>query len=180
MTDIQKDHCYIETKCLCNHFKEYIVNIDNNIEEPFKYRNLFKILSEAKKDDKITFVVNCLGGQINTLLQLIKGIEDCKAKTKSIVHTACSSAVGLFMACDDIKLNSYSYIMIHNIGRYIDDEKIIYSKEMIRQKFDIKIIEKIDSKYRNKLLTDEEIESLKLGDVEIYLTGDEAMERLNV
>lgn len=168
-----ENHCYI-TEVKGGKNPETHVYVDDYIESPENYRNLFTLLQKAEEDDTITFIVNSRGGEACTLFQMLQSIEKCEAKTVAHVHTAMSASVLLFLACDEIYLSEYCEVLIHNWRG--DDRHDKSQRRHALEKFD-ELFKKVADKYWNNLLTAEEMEMLWRGDVEVILLYDELLKR---
>lgn len=168
-------HCEIITESHNEYYKKHIVYIDKELDEIYKYRNLLETLRTASKHDLIELIINCDGGYLDTMFNIIQEIEKTECKTSCYVHVAKSAAVNLFLCCDNIDISDYAEIMIHNVGiEYI--QGLVHPREIKSLNFDLKRLSILNSKYQNKLLTKKQIDDLSLGDVEVYLLGYEVKE----
>lgn len=93
---------------------EIIINIDDDIEGPSKYRDVYDVLYKADSKDTVTVVLNTPGGYLATQNQMVNCLLDTKAKTKAIIHEASSAGVGIALACDEVEVKKFGYMFIHN------------------------------------------------------------------
>lgn len=122
-------------------YNEIIINIDNEIIEPSKYRDVYDTLYKADVGDTVIIVLNTVGGYLATQNQIINNLLDTKAKTKAIIHEASSVGSAIALACDEIEVKKFGYMFIHNafagaIGKMNEIEiRIEHLKEWIHTAF---------------------------------------------
>jgi ATP-dependent protease ClpP protease subunit len=154
--------------------KEIYVNIDNYIEEAFKYRKLFKLLRESTIDDIIHFNINSGGGNVDTLVQLINGMVNCKSKIICHVFYAASAGSCIALCGDEIIPELFSSMMLHTTS-WGTSGKI---KEMKAQTdFINKQDENMSDIIYKDFLTPNELISMAHG-IDFWFTEDEIKERL--
>lgn len=95
---------------------KYTIYIDTDLELPDNYREVFDILSNAKKEDEIEIVFNTCGGYVNTMTQFFHYMMNCKARIKGILHSAYSAGTVLVLCCDEIETTYFSSMMFHNMS----------------------------------------------------------------
>lgn len=77
--------------------------------------------SEIKKDEDFEIVINSLGGDFFTAVDIYSKIRKHEGKTKAIYEGLCASAATLIAsACDEVEMNSTSAILIHNLSQTVD------------------------------------------------------------
>ena len=114
----------------------YIISIDEEINEPTYYRKIFEVLRVAKKEDIVYFNINSLGGYVDTAIQFFEAIINTKAKTIANVYTACSAATMITLCCDEINISKFGYIMLHNMSSSLDgkvNDMQAYTEFIIKQ-----------------------------------------------
>lgn len=95
-------------------YNEIYINIDDEIEEQKKNRDIFITIDQAEQDDIIYVILNTIGGRLSTMNQIVNHLLDTKAKTKAIIHEASSAGTGIALACDEIEVKKFGYVMFHN------------------------------------------------------------------
>lgn len=95
-------------------YNEIIINIDDEVDSPSKYRGVYDALYKADSKDSVTVILNTPGGYLATQNQMVNCLLDTKAKTKAIIHEASSAGVGIALACDEVEVKKFGYMFIHN------------------------------------------------------------------
>ena len=116
-------------------YNEIYINIDDEIEEPKKYRDIYTTIEQAEQDDTIYVVLNTIGGRISTMNQMVNCLLNTKAKTKAIIHEASSAGTGIALSCDEIEVKKFGYMMFHNAsgGAYGKINEIESRVDFIKQ-----------------------------------------------
>jgi ATP-dependent protease ClpP protease subunit len=93
--------------------KHHIVNIDSDIEAPYVYRDLHKLLIESSANDIVTFEINSFGGRMDTTTQIHNLLKGTQARTRAVIYTAYSAASVIALSCDQIITGDHAGMMIH-------------------------------------------------------------------
>lgn len=94
---------------------EYHIHLDTIIDSPNNYRNIFEILRDATREDKIIFHLNTPGGWVDTMIQFFYHFLQTKAETKATVYSACSAGAIIALCCDTVEITPFGYFMIHSM-----------------------------------------------------------------
>ena len=153
----------------------YTISLDDDIDEPKRYRQIVTILREAEVGDEIVLQVASWGGYLDGAILLINELLATKALTKAIIHTAGSAATLIAFACDEVKTFSFATIMVHNfsVSQQGKGREIRVKAEFDRRQFEL-----LCNKLYAGILTDKEISDLQ-DDQDIWLLGGELLERMN-
>lgn len=155
-------------------FKSYIINMDFEVFESNYYRKVYDCLRKAEKDSEVRLILNTVGGDLSTFIQLYNLLQKCEAKTIAEVYTAYSCGAFLMLSCDEIEINEFSSVMIHSMS-YANEgklEEVTASNDFMR---------KWNSELTHKLLcgfmTQQEIKDVNNGK-DFWFMGDEVKKRL--
>jgi len=95
-------------------YRTHEVFLDQEIEEPGKYRELISLLVNASENDKIHLYINSNGGNLDSAGAIISGILSSQAEVTAFLMGACHSAASLIaMYCHAVHVYDTAYIMIH-------------------------------------------------------------------
>lgn len=110
-------------------FKEYVINLDSDIEKVSNYRKAFHVLNVAGPNDIVRVVLNTGGGYVDTALQFHNMLLNTQARTIAEVYNAASAGSLIMLSCDNIQMMQYSSVLIHTmsfgIGGKLGDIKAI-------------------------------------------------------
>ena len=167
---IWDDYCQIVTVN-----KKHFVYLTNFIEETQHYNKLYFMMQNANKDEEFCFIINSLGGIIDSTYMIIDAIENTKAKvTCRLTGTVASAATIIALSCDDIEVSKNLSFMIHNYSASGLQGK---GHEMkARQNFMDKEFNKVLNEYYKGFLTNEEIEEAIEGR-DLWLNSEEVITR---
>lgn len=151
------------------------IYIDEEISSPSNYREAYHALSNAGPMDLVKLHINTNGGRLDAGIQLINHIRNCDATVIGVLHMECASmGSGIFLACDDWEISSFSTMMIHScsygaVGKQSDIRSRVefttsYNEDFIRQIY-------------SGFLNEEEIQRVLKGE-DIYFKAKEIDERL--
>ena len=153
----------------------YDVYIDSEISEPSNYREMYHALINAGPQDLVLLHINSAGGRLDTGMQIINHIHNCKARVVGVMHMeAASMASAVMLACDDWELNPFSTCLVHScsygaIGKQSD----IRSRVDFTTKFNERYIRETYEGF----LTEEEISRVLKGD-DLYFDAEELDKKL--
>lgn len=153
----------------------YDVFLDEDIEEPSRYRDLISILFNADENDTVNIFFNTNGGQIDSAISIIEALKATAAETNAILVGACHSAGTIIMMyCKNIYVQDAAYCLIHTAsGGYMGT----VGNNQSYASFNNTRITKIMEEAYKWFLTTEEFEKLKLG-MDLWFDADEVRARL--
>jgi ATP-dependent protease ClpP protease subunit len=141
-------------------YKHYIVNLDEEIQEPKYYRKVFDLLRRATCNDIITFIINTPGGNISTLVQFFNHLMITEAHTVADIYEAYSCGADIALSCDSIMLNDFSSMLIHSASYQTEGKQHEINSNV--ECFD-KVFTDILKKIYKGFLTEKEIKSVLEG-----------------
>jgi ATP-dependent Clp protease protease subunit len=97
-------------------YNDIYINIDDDIESPKTYRDVYDTLLKSTIDDRIFVVLNTCGGRIASMNQIVNTLLETDSCTTAIIHEASSAGAGIALACDKIEVKKFGYMMIHNMS----------------------------------------------------------------
>ena len=77
MTEKESKLSYIKQRTI-ESVDQYDIYLNDEIKPSEKYVELLNILNTSKENDKINIYLNNNGGYLDTAIQIINYIEDCK------------------------------------------------------------------------------------------------------
>jgi ATP-dependent protease ClpP protease subunit len=153
----------------------YDVYLDGEIGEPSQYREIYHALINAGHQDLVLLHINSNGGRIDTGLQIINHIKNCKAKVVGVMHNnAASMASGIMLACSDWEITPFSTAMIHSCSYSIGGKQ---SDIRAGVEFTTKFNENFIRATYEGFLTEEEFDRVLKGD-DVYLDAEQLEEKL--
>jgi ATP-dependent Clp protease protease subunit len=91
------------------------IYLSGSIEEPAQYIEELQTLREAQETDEVRIFINSGGGRVDTAIQIVNGIRNCKAKVTAVIEGVChSAATYIFLAADEWEVNLGVLMLIHN------------------------------------------------------------------
>lgn len=150
--------------------------LNSEIESADKYVDIFDCLMQATEGDVVAVHINSPGGDLDTALQIIDAIESTPATTIAFLEgQACSAGSMIAMACENVEVSEYAYMMIHTFNQGISGKfSDIQNSTDFHRKWWKEVFEKLYADF----CTPEEIESVLAGH-ELWLDADEIVERFN-
>lgn len=152
------------------------IDLIEEISAPHEYQREFEILREARRTDKVIITINTPGGRLDTAVQLIDAIEQCKGKvTARLVGDGFSAGSLIFLSCKNKELGKFGSLMLHResggvVGKGSDTEKQMeYQKKYVNE-----VYRSIYSKY----LSETDMDRLMDG-VDLWFTTEETKELLS-
>lgn len=171
--EITTEKPFITVKEVTN--KCYDAYLDENLEDPTKYRELISILFNADEDDEINLFINNGGGSVDVACSIIEGLKATRAETAAILLGQCHSASSLIMMyCKNIYVTDSAYMLVHtatggSFGTVVNSQK---QAEFVNNK-----ISRLMKEAYNGFLSEEEFERLHLG-LEFWFDADEIRKRM--
>lgn len=152
----------------------YVINFDDDIADPFEYREIVTTLREAKESDIIQLHISSWGGYLDAAVLIVNELLLTKAKTIAIIHTAGSAATLIAFACDQVETFPISTIMIHNFSVSQSGKG---QEVRAKAEFDEKQFSTMCDLLYTGILTEEEIKAMQ-EDKDMWLLGSELKERM--
>lgn len=154
-------------------YKKYIINIDDDVKEPYQYRIISETLAGMTENDTAYWNINTHGGDLYTTVMLMDDIAECAGQNLGkVVH---GSSAGSILGCvlDDCVVVPFGEMFLHEVqshhfGGTSNQEKQL---SFLRKQQD-----KIYKYVYKDFLTDEEIERLCKGE-EFYLDAEDCNDR---
>jgi ATP-dependent Clp protease protease subunit len=145
------------------------------VQQAELYTDWFETIRAAGENDVVKIHINSPGGDLNTSIQLIRAMNECKGTIVASVEGECiSAATMILMHADMIEISDYSIFMFHNYsGGAIGKGGEIYDKVTFEKPW----IESIMRDCYANFLTDDEIERM-LDGKDYWMTGDEVLDRI--
>jgi ATP-dependent protease ClpP protease subunit len=164
---------YINTMAQVSNTHE--VFIDDYIEEPSKYRQLISLLMNAPETDQVNIYINSGGGNLDTAMAIINGIQCANANVTGVILGACHSAASIItMYCHNVHVFDSAYMMVHTASFASSGNTPTIKSHT---SFTIKQVEKLLEDAYEGFLDKAEIVQVKNG-AEIWLDSDEIKKRL--
>lgn len=119
VSDITKEHVLITTAQAKTEDGgiHYTVYLDNEIDNPAKYRNFVEFLDKSSENDEFTLKLNGPGGNLYTCAQLVHAIQSTEATViGELVGEVCSAHSNIFIACHKHIVHPYSAMMVHTLS----------------------------------------------------------------
>ncbi len=177
-----EDGDYIFEPVLKMYNKPKVINevdayIDGPILEPSNYRNLLHYLRMMEEGDSLRLWLDSPGGQLDTTLAIIDGIEKTEGDVKVIVTGRAYSAGSIIaLAAPQLIIGDHASFMLHN-GSYGTGGKANDIASMVI--FTTKQFEALFKKVYKDFLTEEEITNLVQGK-DYWLDNEEVLRRLEI
>lgn len=150
--------------------------LTSEIESADKYVDLFDCLMQASDSDVVGIHINSPGGDLDTALQIIDAIESTAATTVAFIEgQACSAASMIAMACDNVEISEYAYMMIHTFIQGIGGK---FSDIQSSTGFYTKWWKNTFAKIYKGFCTPAEIDEILKGE-DLWLDAEECIERFN-
>ena len=151
------------------------IYLSGSLEEPELYIEELQTLREAQEGDTVKIYINSGGGRIDTAIQIVNGIRNCKAKVIAVIEGVChSAATYIFLACDEWEVNLGILMLIHNYsgGAYGKGADLVDNV-----KANAKWVKNIMANAYEGFLTKSELDQVNLNQ-DIWLETEEILERL--
>jgi ATP-dependent protease ClpP protease subunit len=155
------------------HQRTYIINIDDDVTEPFQYREISETLAQMTENDIAFWNINTYGGDLYTTVMLMDDIEQCNGKNiGKVVH---GSSAGSILGCvmDECGVVPFGEMFLHEVQSHHFGGTSYQEKQL---SFLRKQQDKIYKYVYKDFLTDEEIERLCKGE-EFYLDAEDCNAR---
>ena len=155
----------------------YHVHMDEEIIDNSYYRNLITLLNNATPEDVIVFHISSVGGMVDSAVSICNAIRTTEAQTIAVIQSyACSAASLFIMTTDSVIAMPHSYVMIHPaMYGYGEDMKKL--RKFVE--FHDKRLMEVFHDFYEGFLSEDEIENMVENSMELWLTADEVIDRLN-
>ena len=148
--------------------------LNSEIESADKYVDIFDCLMQASEGDVVAVHINSPGGDLDTALQIIDALESTPATTVAFLEgQACSAGSMIAMACENVEVSEYAYMMIHTFNQGISGK---FSDIKNSTDFHTKWWRSVFEKLYSDFCTPEEIDRVLAGH-ELWLYADQILER---
>lgn len=150
------------------------IYLDDDIEEPSKYRDETQVLLNAHPEDDITVIINSGGGRVDTALQLVEAMNYSPANITAVITGNCMSAATLIaLTAHQVLVLDSAEIMMHqgSFGSFGTSPRIKDHVDFTHGQ-----LNKMIDKFYTGFLTKKEIDELK-GGKEFWFNADEARSR---
>lgn len=153
------------------------VFLDRSIEEPSEYRELLSILFNAGEYDTIHIFINSSGGNLDTALAIIEGIQHTSASVTAFLIGSCHSAASMIaLSCNQVVISDSANMLVHSASFGTGGTT---SNVKSHTDFVVKQTNKLLDKIYEDFLTKEEMLNIKLG-VEIWMNAKNIRKRFKM
>lgn len=156
-----------------NSFHFYLSDI---VDAEAKYIGLLNVLRRADEHTTIHIHINSPGGYVNTGIQIINAIRNCKGLVVGHLEGICySMATFIFLNCHDFVVNPDCLFMIHSYsgGTFGEGHKMLSHVNAVHEW----ILDMSERTY-SPFLTDEELDQVMNGK-DFWFKSEEVMSRLD-
>lgn len=148
--------------------------LTGEILTPDYYVDMVHAIRTANEHDVIYIVLNTIGGDLSTGIQLINAIKSTPAKVACVVDGTCySMGTMIMLACDEIIINDNCMIMFHHYTSGIQGKGSEQAAELAAT---IEWFAELCNDYYHPFLSREEIEKLLEGK-DFWMTSKEVRQR---
>jgi ATP-dependent Clp protease, protease subunit len=154
----------------------YSFYLSGEIKEPEHYSGWFNTIRNAGPEDEIIIHINSSGGDVASVLQFIRVLSECRAKTIASVEGFCHSAATFFLfVTTEQQISDLSSFLFHTYSNFHQgkggelDSAISFEKKWS--------IQLLNTLYKG-FLTKSEISDV-LNNRDIWMGSKEVVERLN-
>jgi ATP-dependent protease ClpP protease subunit len=137
------------------------VYLDEPIGPPVKYRQMLHFIRSMEKHDQMRIWVNCEGGRVDSMLDIIDATQNTQGDITVIVTGMAASAASIIaLTAPKLVVGERATFMLHNAssGAVGKIGEIVSNVDFTR-----KHTEKIMREAYKNFLTDEEMEKLMIG-----------------
>lgn len=149
--------------------------LHGNVEHISHYENMFNCLRSLEEGDTARIWISNSGGLLDSALEIIQSIQDCRGEVVTIVTGECHSAASLIaLSSPSLHIGDFATMMIHNasygaVGKATDVyHQVQHSHTVLR---------KLMHKFYAGFLSEQEIEDVIAGK-ELWFDADEIRQRL--
>lgn len=96
---------------------QYVVSVDEDFSDVKQFENIVHILENASQGDTLEIKLSTNGGALHSILPLLAAMNNTEAQV--FVHAisdVASAGTMLMMAADDVYVNPYCTIMMHQVS----------------------------------------------------------------
>ena len=156
-------------------YHAHVVFLDEEIQEPSKYRDITQLLITCPESDEVNILINSSGGRLDTTCQLIEAIESCSGTViASVIGAAYSGASMIACAAPNCMIGDSAEFMIHtaSYGTLGTTPNVKAHSDFVTKQ----VNSLLDKTYAG-FLTAKELVELKNGK-EFWFNADEARTRM--
>lgn len=141
------------------------------------YSQWFQIINGASPNDTIIIHINCMGGVLDTAIQLYSALNNSEANINiSVEGACCSGATMVLMAAHQLYIDNNAYFLFHgysggDIGKYSDLQE--------NAKFQSKWFPQVTKEIYKDFLSEDEINQLLDDGKQIWMSSTEVTERFH-
>lgn len=149
---------------------KYEYHLDTELGEIHEYRDLSEILANATEQDEVHLYINGPGGYVQSCLQIVNMIQNCRALVVGHLLGYCRSAHSfIFLSCHSFVVYHNAEIMAHNYsgGAWGKGSEILEMAEANRR-----IYNRLVDDIYYPFFTEEEVDSIR-DNRDIWLSGAE-------
>lgn len=149
--------------------------LSDEIEEPEKYHQMCQVLRQANEGDTVYIHLNSGGGRIDSTVQIIAAMKECRGDVITVADgIVASAATLLFLAGDGYIVNPHCLFMVHNFsgGAYGKGHEL-----EAQISADIRWFNRIAVEYYEAFMTKAEIRKVLKGE-DYWFTADEVISRI--
>jgi ATP-dependent protease ClpP protease subunit len=96
---------------------QYVVSVDEDFSDVKQFENIVHILENASKGDTLEIKLSTNGGALHSILPLLAAMKNTEAQVfVHAVSDVASAGTMIMMAADDVLVNEYCTIMMHQIS----------------------------------------------------------------
>lgn len=93
----------------------YTFHLDNELEQPSFYRDLFTILQDMGEQDEMHLMINAPGGRLDTCAQMVNLIQNCEGTVVGhLLGPTASAHTFIFLACHAWVVYPHASMMAHS------------------------------------------------------------------
>lgn len=157
-----------------NFYHFYLID---EIGSPDRYIQLINTLKTVEEHDTVFIYLNTPGGQVNTTIQIISAMKQCRGTVVTCLEgEVCSAGTMIFLSGDRFYVNPNCSFMIHNYSGGFSGKGNEVSIQ-IRHKEEY--FKRLMMDVYDKFLTEDEIEAVIDGK-DLWFSSEEVIERLRV
>jgi ATP-dependent Clp protease protease subunit len=158
---------------------DLILYIYDEIGPEVDYVELVHALRYAPEGQKITIHINSPGGNLNSCLSIVNAIGASDAEITTVVDGEAASAAAMIWLSGHYKViaSPHTVVMLHGASCGFKQSK---TSDIVTSSLSTNtIVESLLDDLATGFLTEDERDDIRKG-VDIYITGSEIIERLNI
>lgn len=150
--------------------------LTDEIEEPFKYDDWYRVCDSAVSEDIIVVHLNSPGGILDSAIQIYDALRKTSAGVVVKIEGGCCSGASMIaMAADELEMSPLGYMMIHSMSGGTGGK---LGNMVENAEFHKKWFSKVMHVVYGNFCTKSEIDSILEGK-DLWLDADEVLERFS-